>query len=442
VNIAADFLNSELVNSLCDMYVTEYTPRSFFRKAAPSIPSILNAIGACAGFAAQAAVWREMILPTKRNAGDFLVSATTKSGGTFFFGEAINLFLFATMPDRLSFLSVAGAALSSAAELPDIAEIARRVSQSLGSAAFGRPRVPPSIELVELPVQALGRTWSKVVPLLQARRASEWPALLGAAAFRVIGSNKAALPPSAALRILLEAAIPISKLDPATVVRSGIAVPPLTGWSNRAMQPASQQEIVAEIRAAMPVQAARPVTAASPLVITQPTISFVNLLGPDGAALLADDETTIGPLFRGNVQVEAMPAVRADVLFVYCAIERSGQVVGQALSLRDLIGRSGARVAVVASDIAPGVLMDPGFQKSLSRGNNPPVNLVLTGNRNGENFGRFFKSLFELMGAGLPMPSAWGKLVPQTPHQPSDVPGTICLMEAGPVVFGKTVPAA
>jgi len=50
---------------------------------------MLNALGACAGFAAQVAVWRELVLPTKRNPGDFLVYVS-KSHDLFFFGEAIN----------------------------------------------------------------------------------------------------------------------------------------------------------------------------------------------------------------------------------------------------------------------------------------------------------------------------------------------------------------
>ncbi len=436
VNIAADFLNSEPVNLLCGMYVTEYTQRSFFRKPAPSVPSMLNAVGACAGFAAQAAVWHELVLESKRNPGDFLVYATTKSGEIFFFGDAINLFLFGTMPDRLSFLSVAGAALSSASELPDIAELARHVSQTLGGEAFGRPRVPPSVELAELPKAALTKTWRKAAHILQNRRASEWPALLGAAAVRIISSNKGLLSPPAALRILLEAAVPMSKLSPTTVEQSGIALPSLSGWSKRAMQPEHHQQIVAEIRGAMPTQAARQAPA-RPLVIAQPTIAFLNLSGADSAPLLARDRTEIGGLFNGNVRVATTPAATEDVLFVYCNVEPSGQIVGQSMSLRDLIGKSGARVAVLASEIPSEILMDSRFHKSLNRGSNPPTNLVITGNRNGESFGRFFKSLFQLMWAGSPMPSAWARLAPQGPQQPPDIPGTICLMEAGPVVFGK-----
>jgi hypothetical protein len=57
-----------------------------------------------------------------------------------------------------------------------------------------------------------------------------------------------------------------------------------------------------------------------------------------------------------------------------------------------------------------------------------------------EAFSRFFKSLFQLMWTGMPMPMAWVKLAPQTWQQSQSsqyIPVTICLMGAGQVVFGE-----
>jgi hypothetical protein len=139
MTIDRDFISSQVVQSLCQMYAAEYTPQSLFFQKTASIPAMLNAVGACAGFAAQVAVWRELVLPRNKNPGEFLVYANTKSKETFFLGEAINQFLFATPPDRLSFLSVAGAALSSPSELLDIAELARHVGRSLGTEGLDGP---------------------------------------------------------------------------------------------------------------------------------------------------------------------------------------------------------------------------------------------------------------------------------------------------------------
>ena len=131
MEITTQGLNSYPVNLAIGMFAVEYRKH---------LPSILTALGACAGFASQMAVWGELIEPNKRNPGDFVVSFQTTSGETFIFGESINLFLFATMPDRLSFASVAGALLGSTKNFPDITELLRHVSSTLGGESFGRPR--------------------------------------------------------------------------------------------------------------------------------------------------------------------------------------------------------------------------------------------------------------------------------------------------------------
>src|SRR5215471_6480857 len=120
MSIGADVLNSQPVVLLRDMYAAEYASRASASANSPA-PAILNALGACAGFAAQIAIWRELILPKNRNPGDFLVFVTAPSREVFFFGEAINQFLFSAGPDRLSFLSLAAATLSNESERPEIA---------------------------------------------------------------------------------------------------------------------------------------------------------------------------------------------------------------------------------------------------------------------------------------------------------------------------------
>ncbi len=433
MSIEPDVLSSEPVNLLCDLYAVEATQRSLPRGPTTQLPSLLNALGACAGFAAQVAVWRELILPTRRNPGDFLVFVTTKSNEIFFMGEAINLFLFSSFPDRMSFLTLAAATLSNASELPDIADLARHPSQTLGSEAFGRPRVPPSVDLPELPRIALTKMWGKTAHILRDRRAAEWPTLLGAVAYNIVTSNRGLLAPPVALRILLEAAVPMSKVNPATVEPSGVPTPRLTEWSMRAFRPEGQQAILAEVRSAMPAKPSR-ISAKAP-VIDQPKIAFLNLSGTSCDAIVAKDSAEIGSLFQGAVQVGTTTVPTCDILFLYCDTEPSGKIIGQGWSFRDLIGKSGASVAVIASEIRSEMLGNPEFRKAINRGNNPPVNLVITNNRNGEAFSGFFRSLFQLMWTGVPMPMAWVRLAPQAPQQPKDIPGTICLMEAGHVVF-------
>ena len=171
--------------------------------------------------------------------------------------------------------------------------------------------------------------------------------------------------------------------------------------------------------------------------IEKPTIAFLNLTGPTCSAVAAKDSVEIGSLFYGKVLVTDVPVPICDVLFLYCAVGPSSTVIGQGLSLRDLIGKSRARMAVIASEVPLALLQSAEFQKSLNRGNNPPVNLVITGNRNGDAFGRFFTLLFQRMWTGVPMAKAWVELAPQSPQQPRDIPGTICLTEAPQLAFQR-----
>lgn len=433
MSIGADVLSSQPVLSLRDMCAAEYAS-SASTSGKGLAPTILNALGACAGFAAQIAVWRELLLPNNRNPGDFLFFVTTKSGELFYFGEAINQVLFLTGPDRLSFLSLAAGTLSSASELPDIGELLRHVALSIGSESFGRPRVPPSVDLPELPRAALARTWRKTAQVLKDCRPAEWPALLGAAAHTIVHANRALLAPPLAVKIMLEAAAPMSKLNPTTVEGSGVPAPSFENWSMRALRPENNQAIVAEVGAAMP--AVPTGVATKPPVIDKPRIAFLNLAGASCATMAAEDCAVIGELFGRNVQV-ATVSVPCDVLFLYCRFEPSGKILGQQASVRSLIRDSTARVVVIASEVPADFLSNREFQAAFGKGDNPPVNLVMTLNRNGENFGRFFRSLFGMMWKGVSMPLAWVQLAPQGPVQPDDIPGTICQIEAGQIAFAS-----
>lgn len=67
-----------------------------------------------------------------------------------------------------------------------------------------------------------------------------------------------------------------------------------------------------------------------------------------------------------------------------------------------------------------------------------PMNAILTIERKGELFPKFFKSLFELMANGDTMPQAWVKLAPQNPHAnaaEATMPGAIFIAGFASVKF-------
>ena len=64
-----------------------------------------------------------------------------------------------------------------------------------------------------------------------------------------------------------------------------------------------------------------------------------------------------------------------------------------------------------------------------------PMNMVMTLERKGDLFPKFFKSLFSFMVSGDTMPEAWVKLAPQNPHIEHNTPGAIFSAGFGAVKF-------
>jgi hypothetical protein len=165
--------------------------------------------------------------------------------------------------------------------------------------------------------------------------------------------------------------------------------------------------------------------------ITSPTIGFLDLAGGDAAAALAADRAALSPLFNSSTESSDEPPV-CNVLFLYCQIEPSGTIRGSLRGLREIIRDSGAAVAVVASNNTTESYIAAGKKKTYGH-----ANLVMTLDRRGDAFPRFFQCLFTDMKRGVSMPVAWVKLAPQDSRaeQHADCPGTIFACEVGQLAF-------
>ena len=121
---------------------------------------------------------------------------------------------------------------------------------------------------------------------------------------------------------------------------------------------------------------------------------------------------------------------RCQVLFVYCDIGPDGRVVGRPEGIRGLAKSAGAWIVVVVSEPCAG-------REAMGPEKEWHANIVLTIDRKGENFPRFFASLFAAMFAGKSMLLAWVELVPQIPNAKHEgAPATFMLAEAGHLLFG------
>jgi hypothetical protein len=208
--------------------------------------TLLATIGALAGFSAQYAIWQTIVktgkLPehggTNMEAGAFVV-AETEGGEKFYFGNLLNSFLvpqeggnarFGPDGGRTLWAAVAGA-VEKCHRRPishgEIGEIFRNAAATGGSALFGQLRLPRCHQSHMEPRRALDRAWPKIKLILNRRDAPEaeglalppdrWPSVVALVAAHLILLTKDTLDPALAMRIIFEAAIPMSKVDPRTV---------------------------------------------------------------------------------------------------------------------------------------------------------------------------------------------------------------------------------
>jgi hypothetical protein len=181
--------------------------------------TILTVIGALAGYSAQQALWEGMVKPGKLAITQAFKVVETNSGGTYFFGEALDTLLTSVEPKHLSIWKiVAGSTITGGGEhLPDIDDLLRHCVATVGTSAFGLPRLPddhlPSI----MPRTALEEYWPGARLLLALAEPLHWPLHMANAAHKLIQAMKSSIAQDLAVRIVMEAAVPMSRIDPATV---------------------------------------------------------------------------------------------------------------------------------------------------------------------------------------------------------------------------------
>jgi hypothetical protein len=170
-------------------------------------------------------------------------------------------------------------------------------------------------------------------------------------------------------------------------------------------------------------------------VLSDPKVELLNLKSQNGNEFAKADEPWLSRLFqRVTISDSAVP--RCEVLFLYVDIAPNGMIAGSALGLREIIRDSGATIVVVASENSAESYIKAGTQRPYGR-----ANLVMTLDRCGGAFERFFGALFSRMQNGESMDEAWVQLNPQV-RVKSYVPETIFACELGPVTFAKkTAPA-
>jgi hypothetical protein len=206
------------------------------------VETLMVAMGALAGFAAQNAALRSIAPPGTPMPGKAIV--TVDAGGTrYYFGDRINGYLVRQSGEYAYPLwgFAAAAALeagTSETDLPDVSEMFSHVSKTVGTPAFGIPRTSKEHPFHLTPHKALEAFWPGAKMVLSNADGllvrgmgcpetdpeyrmsvpeAHWPLIMGLVARQFVSMAKDALAPHLALSLLMESAIMMSKVDPATV---------------------------------------------------------------------------------------------------------------------------------------------------------------------------------------------------------------------------------
>ena len=184
--------------------------------------TILTEIGALAGFSAQMSIRKGMIEPQRMDPSNVLSEVVTKNGEKYYFSDLLNWIVFENLsqPPYSIWAYIRDVVPASEHQLlPDMGEILSRAARTIGTTRFGVPRLPAEHMPQTLPHAALHDHWGLAQQELNAsdRAPSDWPYDLAfAARWQMLTSrDRLALPLAAS--IVMQAAIPMSKVDPLTV---------------------------------------------------------------------------------------------------------------------------------------------------------------------------------------------------------------------------------
>jgi hypothetical protein len=177
------------------------------------VESLMCAVGALAGYSCQAAVRANNKAQGIHELAGLSI-ATAQDGRTFLFGDPLNRYV---AESEMSVWSIAagGAQACGCTNMLDVNEIFAHVANTVGAGDFGIPRLPEGHPVHEQPQSYVIRLWPDFYPLVQrlCPEPDHWPIAFGLAIQELLAQTKAVLEPCLALRVVMESAIPMSKVQ-------------------------------------------------------------------------------------------------------------------------------------------------------------------------------------------------------------------------------------
>jgi hypothetical protein len=189
--------------------------------------TVLCALGALAGYAAQQAIREAVVKPGKLTLDQAFVVIETRSGEVFFFGDLLNAVIVSKDGGQNGTRDKGHASIwkivsdggyeAGAINLPDVSDMIKHCAATVGGQEFGIPRVPDAHMPALLPRDAVSRLWPAARRRLSVVEPMSWPLHLATAAHRLIVELKDTIRPDIAVQIVMEAAVPMSKIDPVSL---------------------------------------------------------------------------------------------------------------------------------------------------------------------------------------------------------------------------------
>ncbi len=181
------------------------------------IETILTTLGAMAGFSCQMAIRDGFVASGKITLEKAFIEVKTKSGENFYMGPLLNECLVSNTKGQNSVWGFVGGAVKHLKKpLPNLKEIFIRTSSRVGHNDFGTPDLPKKNLPQKTSEKLLWKYWniSRNMLIMNKQPHMFWPYIFGLSAQQLMIQAKDIIDPTLASKIVMEAAIPMSKIDP------------------------------------------------------------------------------------------------------------------------------------------------------------------------------------------------------------------------------------